>query len=289
MATESRVIAIIAKSHHPKLPEVLEGVASWARQWNIRLLLDRETAGRFRGRLPAMSRASLAKKADLLLVLGGDGTLLSAARAFNERQIPILGVNMGSMGFLTEFTLDELYPALEAIRAGQYEVEDRIMLAVELIRSRRRVASRYTALNDCVINNGALARMTDLDVTVDDQYVTNFKADGLIIATPTGSTAYSLSAGGPIVQPSLGAIILTPICPHILTNRPLVLRDNVTLRVDLRNGSDVMLTVDGQVGAPMQSGDSILLRKSPFITRLVQPLNKNHFQVLRAKLKWGER
>jgi NAD+ kinase len=288
MVKESKVIAVIAKAHHPRLPEVLEGVAAWARQWKIQLLLDRETAGRFRGRLPSMSQASLAKRADLLLVLGGDGTLLSAARAINERQIPILGVNMGSMGFLTEFTLDELLPALEAIRAGEYEVEDRIMLTVELIR-RRRVVSRYTALNDCVINNGALARMTDLDITVDDQHVTNFKADGLIVATPTGSTAYSLSAGGPIVQPSLGAIILTPICPHILTNRPLVLRDNVTLRVDLRNGSDVMLTVDGQVGAPMAPGDSILLRKSPFVTRLVQPLNKNHFQVLRAKLKWGER
>ena len=288
MVKECKVIAVVAKAHHPRLPEVLEGVASWARQWKIRLLLDRETAGRFRGRLPSMNRASLAKKADLLLVLGGDGTLLSAARAINEHQIPILGVNMGSMGFLTEFTLDELYPALEAIRAGEYEVEDRIMLTVELIR-RRRVVSRYTALNDCVINNGALARMTDLDVAVDEQHVTNFKADGLIVATPTGSTAYSLSAGGPIVQPSLGAIILTPICPHILTNRPLVLRDSVALRVDLRNGSDVMLTVDGQVGAPMKPGDSILLRKSPFVTRLVQPLNKNHFQVLRAKLKWGER
>ena len=288
MVNKSRVIAVIAKPHHPRLPEVLERLAAWARKSRVRLLLDRETAGRFGGRLSTMSRKNLARKADLLLVLGGDGTLLSAARAINQHQIPILGVNMGSMGFLTEFTLDELYPTLEAIRAGSYEVEDRIMLTAELHR-KRRMLNRYTALNDCVINNGALARMTDLDITVDDQYVTNFKADGLIVATPTGSTAYSLSAGGPIVQPSLGAIILTPICPHILTNRPLVLRDNVTLRVDLRNGSDVMLTVDGQVGAPMQSGDSILLRKSPYVTRLVQPLQKNHFQVLRAKLKWGER
>ena len=288
MVKKSRVIAVIAKPHHPRLPEVLKGLAAWARKSSVRLLLDRETAGRFSGRLSTMSRKNLARKADLLLVLGGDGTLLSAARAIDQHQIPILGVNMGSMGFLTEFTLDELYPVLETIRAGTYEVEDRIMLTVELHR-KRRMLNRYTALNDCVINNGALARMTDLDITIDDQYVTNYKADGLIVATPTGSTAYSLSAGGPIVQPSLGAIILTPICPHILTNRPLVLRDNVTLRVDLRNGSDVMLTVDGQVGAPMQSGDSILLRKSPYVTRLVQPLQKNHFQVLRAKLKWGER
>jgi len=288
MVKKTGVIAVITKPHHPRLPEVLEGLAAWARKSSVGLLLDRETAGRFGGRLTTRSRKNLARKADLLLVLGGDGTLLSAARAIDRHQIPILGVNMGSMGFLTEFTLDELYPALEAIRGGTYEVEDRIMLAVELHR-KRRMLHRYTALNDCVINNGALARMTDLDITIDDQYVTNYKADGLIVATPTGSTAYSLSAGGPIVQPSLGAIILTPICPHILTNRPLVLRDNVTLRVDLRNGSDVMLTVDGQVGAPMQSGDSILLRKSPYVTRLVQPLQKNHFQVLRAKLKWGER
>ena len=288
MVQEIKVIGVIAKPHHPRVPEVLDGLAAWARQWGIKLLLDRETGGRVRGRLPSMRRASLARKADLLLVLGGDGTLLAAARAIEERQVPILGVNMGSMGFLTEFTLEEMYPALEAIRAGEYEVEDRIMLTVELIR-KRKVMHRYTALNDCVINNGALARMTDLDITVDAQHVTNFKADGLIVATPTGSTAYSLSAGGPIVQPSLGAIILTPICPHILTNRPLVLRENVVLRIDLLNGSDVMLTVDGQVGAPMQPGDSIQLRKSPHVTRLVQPLNKNHFQVLRAKLKWGER
>jgi NAD+ kinase len=214
--------------------------------------------------------------------------LLSAARYIGKRQIPILGVNLGSMGFLTEFTLPEFFPALEAICADQYAFEERIMLDVELI-SRHKRARRFTALNDCVINTGALARIIDLDITVGNQYVTNFKADGLIVATPTGSTAYSLSAGGPIVQPSLGAVIITPICPHTLTNRPLVLNDNVVLRVELRNGSDVMLTIDGQVGAPMGAGDAIRLRKSPYVTRLIQPPNKNHFQVLRAKLKWGER
>jgi NAD+ kinase len=224
---------------------------------------------------------------DLIIVLGGDGTMLSAARLVGNHETLVLGINYGSLGYLTEFRIEEMFDALERIFAGDYKIDSREMLDVELWRDTEKIAEGR-ALNDVVINKSALARIIEIEVNLNNFFVNSFRADGLIVSTPTGSTAYNLSAGGPIVYPSMNALIITPICPFTLTNRPIVIPDRAEINLKLKNESDgVVLTLDGQVGYPMKIGDCARIRKSATSFNLVQPPNRNYFDVLRDKLKWG--
>jgi len=226
---------------------------------------------------------------EFIVVMGGDGTILSAARHYGQRGVPIIGVNLGGLGFMTEISLDELYPCMaEHVLPGNFEVEKRLMLTTSLFRQGRMVW-RENVLNDAVINKGALARIAELTTWIDGDYLTVYRADGLIVATPTGSTAYNLSAGGPIVYPTLHHILLLPICSHTLSNRPIILPDTVSVAVTLdEKVQDVYLTLDGQVGQAMQPGDRVEIRRAPYHLKLVKSPYRSHFQVLRTKLGWGE-
>ena len=235
-----------------------------------------------------MTGDGLVEKSDLVVVIGGDGTLLATARLLAGRPVPILAINLGGLGFLTEITLSELYPQLEKVLAGGFVTDRRVMLDAALVRNGESV-ERHQALNDVVINKGTLARIIDLETSVNGQHVSTFRSDGLIIATPTGSTAYNLSAGGPIVHPDMSAMLVTPICSHTLTNRPLVLPSDMQVAVTLTSSADegVYVTVDGQIGIKMESGDCLNVNKSTHEVLLVAPAGKNYFDVLRGKLKWG--
>ena len=225
--------------------------------------------------------------ADLIVVLGGDGTMISTARLTGDREVLVLGINYGSLGYLTEFRIEEMTGALERILEGDYAVDQRVMLEAEHIRDGKTLASGRV-LNDVVINKAVLARIIEIEVNLNDLFVNDFRADGLIVATPTGSTAYSLSAGGPIVYPTMNALVLTPICPFTLTNRPIIMPDDAEINLRLKNESDgVVLTLDGQIGHQMQTNDRVSIRKSPTTFNLIQPPNRNYFDVLRNKLKWG--
>jgi NAD+ kinase len=224
---------------------------------------------------------------DLIVVLGGDGTMISTARLTGDREILVLGVNYGSLGYLTEFRIEEMFAALETILEGGFEIDRRVMLDAEHWRGDKKLASGRV-LNDVVINKAVLARIIEVEVNLNNLYVNSFRADGLIVATPTGSTAYNLSAGGPIIYPSMNALVLTPICPFTLTNRPIVMPDSAEINLFLKNKSDgVVLTLDGQIGYQMQTDDRVSIRKSETTFNLVQPLNRNYFDVLRSKLRWG--
>jgi NAD+ kinase len=225
--------------------------------------------------------------ADLIIVLGGDGTMISTARLIGNRQVLVLGINYGSLGYLTEFRIEEMFPALETILGGQYEIDSRMMLRVGHFRNDE-LLGEGRVLNDVVINKAALARIIEIDVTLNEQYVNSFRADGLIVSTPTGSTAYNLSAGGPIIYPSMKAVVVTPICPFTLTNRPIVVPDTDEIELTLVHEAEgVILTLDGQIGYTMQTDDRIIIRKSSTTFNIVQPPNRNYFDVLRNKLKWG--
>ncbi len=224
---------------------------------------------------------------DLVVVLGGDGTMISAARLIGDAECLVLGINYGSLGYLTDFRIEEMYSALEAIFAGNYEIDRRVMLTAEHWRSDKMLA-KGRVLNDVVINKAALARIIEIEVNLNGLFVNSFRSDGLIVSTPTGSTAYNLSAGGPIIFPSMNAIVITPICPFTLTNRPIVVPDEAAIELKLENENEgVFLTLDGQTGHEMRTGDRALIRKSGTTLNLVQPQNRNYFDVLRNKLKWG--
>lgn len=226
-------------------------------------------------------------EADLVVVLGGDGTMISTARLIGDAAILVLGVNYGSLGYLTEFRIEEMFPALEAILVGDYAVDRRVMLKVEHWRGGE-MMSAGRVLNDVVVNKAAVARIIGIEVKLNGLFVNSFRADGLIVATPTGSTAYNLSAGGPIIFPSMNAVVLTPICPFTLTNRPIVVPDTAEIELELENQNEgVVLTLDGQTGYPMQAKDRVRIRKSSTTFNIVQPANRNYFDVLRNKLKWG--
>src|SRR4029077_15060002 len=243
----------------------------------------------YAGTRDGLPSTEVAADADLVIVLGGDGTLLSAARAIDGREVPLFPVNLGGLGFLTAITSDELYPELERAFRGEHRIGKRKLLEAELIRDDKQFAC-YEALNDVVITKSAIARMIDLESYVDQMFVCLYKADGLIVATPTGSTAYSPSAGGPIIFPSVGAICLTPICPHMLTNRPVIIPDSSTIRITCQAEDDsAFLTIDGQIGEPLQKGDQIVCRSSNYALMLIRPPRMLFFDVLRQKLKWGER
>jgi NAD+ kinase len=237
--------------------------------------------------IEAVGTEEFQTKADLIVVLGGDGTMISTARLTGNREILVLGINYGSLGYLTEFRIEEMFPALEAILEGNYQIDRRIMLDVEHLRDGE-VLAGGRVLNDVVINKSAIARIIEIEVELNNLFVNSFRADGLIVSTPTGSTAYNLSAGGPIVYPSMNAVVLTPICPFTLTNRPIVVPDEDEIKIKLKNEIEgVVLTLDGQIGHQIKAGDLVLIRKSKTNFNLVQPSNRNYFDVLRNKLKWG--
>lgn len=224
---------------------------------------------------------------DLVVVLGGDGTMISTARMIGDADVLVLGVNYGSLGYLTDFRIEEMYSALDAIFNGEYAVDRRVMLHAEHWRNEEMIAGGRV-LNDVVVTKAAVARIIEIETRLDGQFVNSFRADGLIAATPTGSTAYNLSAGGPIIFPSMNAIVLTPICPFALTNRPIVVPDTSQIELELQNENEgVVLTLDGQIGYPMFSNDIIKIRKSRTTLNLLLPPNRNYFDVLRNKLKWG--
>jgi NAD+ kinase len=281
-------IGIIAKTQHMMTGESIQGLNRWLKEKGIEVYMDSETAQILSEKSP-YKRADIPSLTELIIVLGGDGTLLSAARLIEDSDVPILGVNLGSLGFLTEIAIDELYPLLENIIRGDFTTERRIMLDAIIYREGK-MAAHYCALNDIVINRGALARIVDLEIKINGLYVTTCRSDGLIIATPTGSTAYSLAAGGPIVYPTMNALILSPICPHTLTNRPIVIPDDVKIEINLVTPhEDVLATLDGQVGYSLNYRDIIEIKKAKNTIRLVQSPGKNYYEVLRKKLKWGER
>ncbi len=279
-------IGLILKRHDGRLDRIVADIVPWLQSRGIDVFMDQVSAERYPAAENVTRPEELASHVDVVAVFGGDGTFLYAARMVAAVGVPIMGVNLGSLGFLTEIKLEEMHNAFEGLIAGTYQVEERALLEVEVMREGR-VLARYLALNDAVINKGALARIIEIEVTVNAQLVTLTRADGLIISTPTGSTAYSLSAGGPIVYPTLEAFLITPICPHTLTNRPVVVPDRDVLEVVLRRGSGVMLTVDGQVGMPIVQGDALKVRKAAVSVRIVQPAGSTFFKLLREKLKWG--
>lgn len=283
-----RYIGIFAKVHDPRCQGVANELIDWLKKRGLVPLVEAHLARHLK--YPeGTTTEEIPTIADLFVVLGGDGTLISAARLVGEREVPILGVNLGSLGFLTEITLDELYTSLESCLAGDYQVSERMMLRATIIREGKEYAA-YQVLNDVVINKGALARIIDLETSVNGQSLTTFKADGLIISSPTGSTGYSLSANGPIIHPSLHCLVITPICPHTLTNRPIVVGDEALVSVQLRSvHEDVFVTLDGQVGFELKRDDIVQVRRSEHMTKLVVSKNRGFFEVLRTKLKWGER
>ena len=283
-----RRVGVVIKRQPQRAAAILKGLLAWLSRRGIECVLDHQTAS-FCGDRDGVDREALADRADLIVVIGGDGTLLSAARAIGARPTPVLGVNMGRLGFLTDIPIRSLYPALESILAGRCTVRERMRLQVELVRAGKIIA-RHQVLNDVVLNKSALARILDIAVDVDGHFMTIFKADGLIVSTPTGSTAYSLSAGGPIVDPAMDALILCPICPHTLTNRPVVIPAGSDVEIGLvDNFGEVYVTIDGQVGTPFPPACRIRVRRSPHPLRLLQLPDHNYFEVLRQKLKWSGR
>ena len=267
------------------VPPLLE----WLRQRGVEPFVDFETNALLDAKEPAISRNDMAAQADLVVVFGGDGTLLATARALNSKPVPILAVNLGGLGFMTVITLDDLYPTLERVLRGDFQCDRRAQIKADIVR-RGELVSSLLALNDVVLNKGAIARILDFEMSVDGKFVSNYKADGLIVSTPTGSTAYSLAAGGPVIVPSVNAFIVTPICAHTLTNRPIVLPDSATVEVVITGHTEsVYLTADGQVAIAVRSGDTVRARKSSSYVELVQPQQRSYYEILRQKLKWGER
>jgi NAD+ kinase len=283
-----QTIGIISRPRRSNLSVVAPPLLKWLEEHGLHALYDEETAGSLPGAAKGKTRQQVAEGSQLLLVLGGDGTLLAAARLAASCRIPILPINMGSLGFLTNFTLDELYPALEDTLAGRFSISERVMLSVELERTGKVIESQ-SVLNDAVVNKGALARMIELELSIDADFVCRYRADGLIVASPTGSTGYSLSAGGPIVHPGVESFIITPICAHMLSDRPVVVRDTSSIAIKLSgNTESVFLTLDGQRGIPLQATDIVRISRAKELLKLIQPPRKSYFEILRSKLKWGE-
>ena len=285
-------IGIVLKPHQPDALKTICNLVAWLAERDITIVggpeIEREQIEHETGcAVPQVESEKLAAEVDLMLVLGGDGTMIATARMIGDQEVPVLGVNYGGLGYLAEFRIEELYTALESILSDNYRLDRRVMLAVELISgSEPRKASRV--LNDVVINKSALARIIEIEAHFNHQFVNSFRADGLIVSTPTGSTAYNLSAGGPVVFPSMNAMVITPICPFTLSNRPLVVPDDAEIELLLKtDNEEVALTLDGQVGFEMKFGDRVVIRKSRTTFNLIQPSNRNYFDVLRDKLRWG--
>jgi len=285
----TKKVAIISKPNKPELAAILPPLLEWLRARGYDAFVDTHTAQHVTGCALTERDEIASLKPAFVIVLGGDGTLLAAARCVAQAQIPILGVNLGSLGFLTEVALEELYPTLQAVHENQCGTERRAMLYCQLVRAGKCIAE-YSALNDIVAGKGTISRMADFDLFMNGVFISNYKADGLILSTPTGSTAYSLASGGPILAPDVDGFVITPVSPHSLTNRPLVVHDTAQFEIMVKTTPDESyLTVDGQVGTHLRSGDRVICRKADDYVILLRLKNKNFFDVLRAKLKWGER
>lgn len=284
-----KTAGICCKPHKEEICAVVPRITQWLRDGGVEVLFDATGASCFNPPERETSPAEMSAKMEMLIVLGGDGTLLGAAHKFTECEVPILAVNLGSMGFMTSVTLDQAFPLLEQVLSGKHRVSPRMMLKAELIRNGQ-IIQRQHALNDAVVTKAALSRILDFDLAVNGNFLGRYRADGLIVSTPTGSTAYSLAAGGPILYPVLQAFVLTPICPHMLTNRPLVLPDSVQLELDFDALEEqAYLTLDGQIGYELKRGDRITISKSPYRVNLVRPQEQTYYKVLRNKLRWGQR
>jgi NAD+ kinase len=282
-----RCIGVAIKPGDSRALAAVRDLAKWLAERGVSACFEPDAAAAI-GAI-GVPRAEMVQRADLLVVLGGDGTLLAVARALEERVVPILGINLGSLGFLVEVSVGEMTSAVARALAGEMTIEARMRLAVRLVREGRELRS-WLALNDAVVTKGASGRIVDLEAHADGQLVTTYHADGLIVSTPTGSTAYSLSAGGPILLPGVPSVVLTPICPHALTQRPLVLPDSAEIEVIVYpRGGEVQLAIDGQEGAPLQEGDRVVVRRSEHPALLLVPPQRSRFEVLRSKLRWGER
>jgi NAD+ kinase len=284
-----RTIGIAAKHIAPEAVAHARTTGDELRARGLAVIYDDETARELGGSHETAPKWELGRRSDLLITFGGDGTLLSVARHAPDN-VPIIGVNMGTLGFLTEIRVEEFPDVLEQVLDGRYHVEPRVTFTVSVSGPNRDASQTYRVLNDCAINKSAVARIIEMRVSVAGLFVSTFRGDGLIVATPTGSTAYNLSAGGPIIYPTMNAVVLTPICPHMLTNRPLVLPDELDIEIQLStpDARDIFLSLDGQEGFEISDSDRILVRKSEERVLLVQSPDKNYFDVLRNKLKWGE-
>ena len=281
---EIKFVGVVVKPDFDEAWATATELAAWLEKRGIKTFTEKNNDD---SGIETVSPEFFKDKADLIVVLGGDGTMISTARLTGSRAIPVLGINYGSLGYLTDFRIEEMFDALAAILGGDCEIDSRVMLDV----THRRAAETLSTgrvLNDVVISRAVLAKIIEVEITLDNLYVNSFRADGMIVATPTGSTAYSLSAGGPIVYPSMNAVVLTPVCPFTLTNRPIVVPDTAEIKVKLKSRSEgVTMTLDGQVGYQMQPDDYVIIRKSATSFNLAQPPNRNYFDVLRNKLKWG--
>ncbi|MBI4633546.1 MAG: NAD(+)/NADH kinase [Deltaproteobacteria bacterium] len=279
-------IGIVANVNKGESSEYTSRLREWFRKQGREVFLEKEIAADC-GDADGLDMGQLAARTDLIVVFGGDGTMLRTARSVTGFNIPIVGINLGGFGYLTEVNLGEMYGALEMILKGEYRTEKRMMLDVQVYRGRKKIGEGCV-LNDAVINRGNLSRIVELETAVDGQYLTTYKADGIIVSTPTGSTAYSLAAGGPIVFPEEDSIIINPICPHTLTNRPVILPRDCAVKVVLwTKEKGATLTLDGQVSFTLMAGDAVTIKKSHYITTLVASPHRNYLEILRTKLGWG--
>ena len=285
-------IGIVLKPHQHDALKTICDLTQWLSERGIEVVggpeIERERVEHQTGcPVKEVPTEKLAAVVDLILVLGGDDTMIATARMIEDLEVPVLGINYGGLGYLTEFRIEELYSALESILEGNYRLDKRVMLRT-LHQRGDEVINSNRVLNDVVINKSALARIIEIDAYLNDQFVNSFRADGLIVSTPTGSTAYNLSAGGPVIFPSMNAILITPICPFTLSNRPIVVPDDAVIELRLKTDQEeVALTLDGQVGFPLKIGDRVVIQKSETTFNLIQPSNRNYFDVLRDKLRWG--
>ena len=282
-------VGLVAKPDAPEAPALLRRLVEWLTSRGLSVSLEKETAGLVPSAAAAAVRKSdLPGQCDFIIVLGGDGTLLSMARAVGDLGVPLLGINLGGLGFLTATTVEEAVAAVDAYLGGRMAIDERMMLAARVVR-RGQSVGEYAALNDVVITKSAMSRIINLEVSVQGEYATAYRADGLIISTPTGSTAYCLSAGGPILFPTMDAVVIVPIASHTLTNRPIVLPGHQRIDVTLKTDQDVMLTIDGQIGVNLNEHDTVQVEQAASRIRLVRFPRTDFFSVLRTKLKWGER
>lgn len=278
-------IGIVAKRGEPEAVKAVRDFMHGLKGKDYRFSVESEVASILK--IKGYPRKEIPRKSDIIIVFGGDGTLLSVARLVGDLGVPILGVNLGGLGFITELGKDEVRREVGKVFSGKCGFEERIMLLADVRRGRRKVVT-HNALNDVVLNKSALSRMFELDISINSKYVSTFRADGMIISTPTGSTAHSLSAGGPILYPTLESFLMTPICPHTLTSRPIVLPDTFVLEATIKSGDNIYLTLDGQVGFPLKVNDRIKIRKADYKTKFIVLHDRDYFKILRTKLKWGE-
>jgi NAD+ kinase len=284
----TKSVAIISKPDKRELVQILPPLLDWFRKHEYRVVIDNESTAYVSGPEVVERQEMASRRLDFVVVLGGDGTLLSTSRAVAKAGIPVLGVNLGSLGFLTEVPLAELYDALQEVDQKRAAVESRSLVQCQLLREGNAIMS-YAALNDVIVNKSAMARLNAYDLFIDKTFVTSYKADGVIVSTPTGSTAYSMAAGGPILTPSVDAFVITPVSPHSLTHRPLVVRDSVEIEIVVKTGEEqAYLSVDGQVGMPVKDEDRVVCRKADYKVQLLR-IRRTFFEVLRTKLKWGQR